>query len=90
MLTRKILTVSNADIGKVIGVRGAVVRHIRSESGASVDIDNGTGENANSRLINLSGDPHQVEAAERLIWCAAQRQRELPGSRRCLPAQPST
>ena len=64
---RKTIYLSNAEVGKVIGVRGAVIRSIRLQSGASVDIEQGTPD---SRPIYLSGDAQQVEAAEKLIWCA--------------------
>ena len=67
---RKTLHLSNAEVGKVIGVRGAVVRAIRTQSGASVEIEHGAGDGSN-RQIYLAGEPNQVEAAERLIWCAA-------------------
>ena len=62
---QKTLTLTNAQAGKVIGVRGAVVRTIRQESGATIDIDHNGGD---SRAIHLSGEPSQVEAAEKLIW----------------------
>ena len=67
MTEKKIITVSNAEVGKVIGVRGTVVRAIRLQSGASVEIDHGTGDN---RPIHLAGEASQVAEAERLIWCA--------------------
>ena len=67
MPERKVLHLTNAEVGKVIGVRGAVVRTIRLQSGASVEIEHGSGDD---RPVHLSGEPQQVEAAERLIWCA--------------------
>ena len=73
---QKTLTLTNAQAGKVIGVRGAVVRTIRQESGATIDIDHNGGD---SRAIHLSGEPSQVEAAEKLIWSA----RHLPGFESC-------
>ena len=79
MPERKTIRLTNAEVGKVIGVRGAVVRTIRLQSGASVEIEHGAGDGAN-RQIYLSGEAQQVEAAERLIWCA-------PGPR--VPARPA-
>ena len=54
---------------QVIGVRGANVRTVRTQSGASVDIERNEGSET-SRQISLTGEPSQVEAAEKLIWCA--------------------
>ena len=54
---------------QVIGVRGANVRTVRTQSGASVDIESHEKSETN-RQINLTGEPSQVEAAEKLIWCA--------------------
>ena len=46
MPERKTIRLTNAEVGKVIGVRGAVVRTIRLQSGASVEIEHGAGDGA--------------------------------------------
>ena len=74
---KKTLSLTNAEVGKIIGIRGAVVRSIRTNSGAAVEIEHGLGEDAN-RNVHLSGEAAQVEEAERLIWCA------VPSSAICL------
>ena len=56
-------------VWQVIGVRGANVRAIRSQSGANVDIETqGIGSTDSYRQISLSGEAAQVAAAEHLIW----------------------
>ena len=77
-LTTKTLCLSNAEVGKVIGVRGAVVRTIRQQSGASVDIDSTRLGVADTRQITLCGEPSQVEAAEKMIWYAQARLLDQP------------
>lgn len=67
---KKTLSLSNPEVGKIIGLRGSVVRQIRTQSGAAVEIEHGAGDDVN-RNVHLSGEVAQVEEAERMIWCVA-------------------
>ena len=82
-MMRKTLHLTNAEVGKVIGVRGAVVKTIRQTSGASVEIEHGS---ADDRPVHLSGEPSQVETAERLIWCASALSKRHPHAQALSPA----
>ena len=55
---------------QIIGVRGTVIKSIRVQSGASVDIERheSIGAPATERWVHLSGSAQQVEEAETLIW----------------------
>ena len=57
---------------QVIGVGGSVIKSIRTESGASVEIQRQelTPLSAENREIYLTGKPECVQLAEKLIWCA--------------------
>ena len=57
---------------QIIGVGGSVIKAIRAESGASVEIQRQeqTPTSAENREIYLTGKAECVQAAEKLIWCA--------------------
>ena len=58
---------------QILGVRGSVIKSIRSTSGASVEVQRqeDMATSADSREVYLAGKPSCVEQAEQLIWCAS-------------------
>ena len=57
-------------LAQIIGRRGNVIRTIRQQSGAQVDIERVDASGAADvyRQVHLSGDAHQVDSADKLIW----------------------
>jgi len=57
---------------QIIGVGGSIIKSIRTESGASVEIQRQElmATSAEHREIYLTGKAECVEAAEKLIWYA--------------------
>ena len=55
---------------QIIGVGGSVIKSIRADSGASVEIQRQeqTPTSAEHREVKLAGKSECVEAAEKLIW----------------------